>query len=212
MQFSGSACIRFGWETFKKRPWFFIGAFLLYLVASWAINFVSGFIVGVDSNHVTGNVVSAVVSFLLDSILGIALIMFTLRIVDSPETVTINDAWPPRNYWHYVLVSFLTMLIVGIGIVLLIVPGIIFSLMFMFGGYLVVDRGLTAVDGLKESARITKGHKWQLLGLVLLGALLNVLGAIALIIGLLVTVPVTMLAFAHAYRILSANAGTSAVV
>jgi len=26
MSFTAGSAIRFGWETFKKRPWFFVGA------------------------------------------------------------------------------------------------------------------------------------------------------------------------------------------
>ncbi len=33
MDFSSKACIRFGWEAFKQRPWFYIGASLLILLA-----------------------------------------------------------------------------------------------------------------------------------------------------------------------------------
>ena len=86
-------------------------------------------------------------------------------------------------------------------------PGIIFMLMFMFVMFIVIDRGLGPVEAMKESARITRGYKWQLLGFVLVLALINVLGMLALLVGLFVTIPVTSLAFAHAYRALSANAG-----
>jgi uncharacterized membrane protein len=48
--------------------------------------------------------------------------------------------------------------------VLLIVPGIIFGLMFMFSTFLVIDRELGPIEALKESNHITHGHKWRLLG------------------------------------------------
>ena len=41
MTFSPGDAIRFGWETFKGRPWFFIGAVAILLLASIAINIVS---------------------------------------------------------------------------------------------------------------------------------------------------------------------------
>jgi uncharacterized membrane protein len=94
-------------------------------------------------------------------------------------------------------------LAVGIGLVLLIVPGVIFGLMFMFSTFLVIDRELAPIEALKESNRITYGHKWRLLGFTLVLLLINVLGALALLVGLLVTVPVSSLTFTHAYRVLS---------
>ena len=41
MKFSPGDAIRFGWEMFKGRPWFFIGAVAILLLASIAINIVS---------------------------------------------------------------------------------------------------------------------------------------------------------------------------
>jgi uncharacterized membrane protein len=73
----------------------------------------------------------------------------------------------------------------------------------MFVPYIVIDRGLGPIEAMKESWRVTKGHKWQLFLLFLALIGLNILGAIALIVGLLVTIPITMLAAAHAYRTLT---------
>jgi hypothetical protein len=59
--------------------------------------------------------------------------------------------------------------------------------------------GSGITDSLRRSAKLTHGVKWQLLGFTILAALLNIVGAILFFVGLLVTVPVTMLAFAHIY-------------
>ena len=52
---------------------------------------------------------------------------------------------------------------------------------------------------LKESAKITKGHMWKLFGFILLVTLINIVGALLLIIGLAFTVPVTMIAVGYVY-------------
>ena len=59
------------------------------------------------------------------------------------------------------------------------------------------------MEAIKESWRLTKGHKWSILRLAVLMTLVNVLGFLLLLVGLLVTIPVTMLAFVRAYRVLS---------
>ena len=82
----------------------------------------------------------------------------------------------------------------AIGIPLLFVLGVIFSLMFMFSGFLVIDRELGPIEAMKESYRITRGHKWKLFGLLLLLSLINLLGLLAFIVGLFVSVPVSLLA------------------
>lgn len=90
---------------------------------------------------------------------------------------------------------------VSIGLILLIVPGIILAIIFVFYGFHIVDTGSTdPIGALRRSAEITRGHRWQLflLGLVLLG--INILGLLALIIGVLFTSGISLLAIAHVYR------------
>jgi uncharacterized membrane protein len=58
-----------------------------------------------------------------------------------------------------------------------------------------------------KGARITRLQMAALLGFVLVLALINVLGMLALLVGLFVTIPITSRAFAHAYRALTVNAG-----
>lgn len=53
---------------------------------------------------------------------------------------------------------------------------------------------------LKESAKITKGHMWKLFGFLLLIVLINIIGALVLFIGLVVTIPVTMMAKGYVYN------------
>jgi len=91
------------------------------------------------------------------------------------------------------------------------VPGIIFMLMFMFTTFMVIERELGPIDAMKESRRITRGHKWQLLGFLLMLVLINLLGLLALVVGIFVSIPVSSLAFAHAYRMLAGKAGTHPV-
>jgi uncharacterized membrane protein len=100
-------------------------------------------------------------------------------------------------------------LAIGIGFVLLIVPGIIAMLLFMFSTFIVIDRELGPIEAMKESMRITRGYRWPLLGLIALLMLIVLAGVIALFVGLLVAMPVTTLAFVHAYRVLSSAAGTT---
>src|SRR5262245_45093572 len=84
------------------------------------------------------------------------------------------------------------MLTIAVGFILLIVPGIIFALMFMFT--IVSDREFGPMDSMKESLRLTYGQKWKRLGLSLLLVLINLLGLAALFVGLFVTVPISSLA------------------
>jgi uncharacterized membrane protein len=67
-------------------------------------------------------------------------------------------------------------------------------------GYVIVDRGLGPIDALKRSAAITHGARLALFGFAIVLMLLNIVGALALLIGLFVTIPISMVAMAYVYR------------
>lgn len=208
MEFLIGSALRFGWRTFMKRPWFFIGAtvvfFLAYIVVGALTNAIDSVLTG-DTEQPSG--VGFIIDWLIGTLISMGVVAFFLKAHDDPERVELGALWHPHPYWIYFAATLLVSLAVLLGLVLLIVPGIIFGLMFMFTGFIVIDRGLGPIDAIKESKRITDGHKWDLLGFAFVLTVINLLGAIALVVGLLVTVPVTSLAFANAYRVLSTKAG-----
>jgi uncharacterized membrane protein len=211
MQFSSGEALRFGWETFKRRPWFFTGSTVVILLVSGLIN---GLTTGIDT-AITGSpeepsLVGSIINLGLGTLISMGATAFYLAAHDNPDSADLSMLWHPRPFWKYLGTSILLALAVAIGFVLLIVPGIIFGLMFMFATFIVIDRELGPIDALSESHRITRGYKWPLFGFVLLLLLINVLGVLALIVGLLVSIPVSTLAFVHAYRALGGKPGTTA--
>jgi uncharacterized membrane protein len=212
MDFSTGAALRFGWEAFKRRPWFFVGSTLLILVAS---GLVDAFTSGIDA-AITGSVKEpsapgTLINLALGTLINMGATAFYLAASANPDTVDLSALWHPRPFWKFIGASILLVLAVAVGLILLIVPGVIFMLMFMFTTFIVIERELGPVEAMKESKRITTGHKWQLLGFTLMLVLINLLGLAALIVGLFVSIPVSSIAFAHAYRMLSGKAGTRPV-
>jgi uncharacterized membrane protein len=80
-----------------------------------------------------------------------------------------------------------------------VIATIYLALRFMFVSYILVDKNCGIVESLKLSGQITKGVKWQLIlmGLALLG--ISLLGVLALVVGLFVAIPITMIATAAVY-------------
>jgi uncharacterized membrane protein len=209
MDFSIHSCVSFGWGTFQKRPWFFVGASvviaLVYICAS-ALTSAIDVLLGGSAKEPT--LLGAFADYGLSTLISMGVTAFCLAAHDNPETVDLTQLWRPYPFWKFVGASILVGLLIIVGFILLIVPGIVLALMYMFATFIVIDRGLGPIDAMTESNSITRGHKWPLLGFVCILALINIAGAIALLVGLLVTVPVTSLAFTHAYRVLQAHAGT----
>lgn len=228
MGFSPSSAVRFGWETFKKRPWFFAGAFVLILIAQSVVEGLSRLIDapfgGAEADHAF---LGGIVSLALSTLISMGVTAFALAAHDTPDTVEFSALWHPHPFWKYlgltilfslmilagVLLGFALVAALGleaglaIGIPLLVVLGVILALTLLFSGFLVIDRGLGPIQALKESHRITRGYKWSLFGLSMLLVLINLAGLLALFVGIFVSAPVSLLALTHAYRVLGGGEG-----
>jgi uncharacterized membrane protein len=206
-----SDCIRFGWETFKTRPWILIGAFLLTMIIPSipGILFPGPEVVpdALPQPPSTPELLASLVSIVLSIFATLGATTFALRAHDDIAGVQIGDLWNPQPFWRFLGAEVLLGIIVFFGFLLLIVPGIIAAVGLGFAPFLVIDRGKWPIEAIKESWRITTGHKWQLflLGLAIVG--INILGLLALVVGLLVSIPVSWLAITHAYRTLAGRAG-----
>ena len=97
-------------------------------------------------------------------------------------------------------------IIAGVGLLLCIIPGIILSVRFQFFGWAIVDRELGPFEAMQESWELTRGSFWNLVLLWLVLAGINILGALALGVGLLITSPMSMVAVGFVYRRLEETA------
>jgi uncharacterized membrane protein len=74
--------------------------------------------------------------------------------------------------------------------------------LFTYGqcSFLIVDRGMDAMDSLKTSARITPGNRLSLFVLILAMIALMIAGLLACLIGMLFVIPIMLLIPILAYR------------
>lgn len=86
---------------------------------------------------------------------------------------------------------------------IMIIPIIIFGVRLQFFSYFIIDQGSGPIEALKKSWTATRGQYWRLILFYLATMGLNILGAFALLVGLLWTIPTTSIATASVYRKLS---------
>jgi uncharacterized membrane protein len=206
MDFTIGSAVRLGWETFKLRPWFFIGASAI-IVLAYAALAVVGSSVGVLGTSEGPSLVATAVGIFVSAPINMGILAFSLAAHANPETVTLSVLWHPEPYWKFVGTSILFWIATGMGIPLLFLPGLVGLVFFMFATFIVIDQELGPFDAMKESMRITEGHRWQLLGLNAAFVLILFAGFLALGVGVFVAIPVIMVATAHVYRVLLHKAG-----
>ncbi len=141
------------------------------------------------------------ISFVVSQLIAIGWIKIALDVTDGRpvQADAVIDKF--RLVVPYLIAALLYALMVGVGLLLLIVPGIILAVTFAFYGFHIVDTGETnPIEALRRSADITRGHRWRLflLALTLIG--LNILGLLVLIVGVLITSGISLLAVAYVYR------------
>lgn len=204
-QFPITEALSRGWETFKQRPGFFVLATIATLVVPSLISMLVDRATGPDDWLMS--IFGGLINFAMQCFVGLAWCRISLGAVDALETVSLEDAWAPQYVLPFAAAYILYSVVVAFGLILLIVPGAIFAIMFMFTMYPIAEQGLGPIKAMALSRTITHGNRWRLFLFALLLVLVNILGALALLVGLLVSGPVTALATAQAYRWLVWNAG-----
>ncbi len=208
--FSMRAALGFGWQT----TWAHLGFFIVLMIVVGVLEIVPGVVAGAlaRSSPVLSTLLR-LVGMVLSLLMSIGLIHIALRFVDQ-QPARLGDLFARASvFFPYLAVSLLAGIIISIGLVLLVIPGIYLGLRFQFAPYLVVDRGIGPLAALAQSGDLTRGVKLRLLGFDLLLVLVWLVGALVLIVGLLVAMPTINLAVAHVYRQLERRAvGTPAGV
>lgn len=214
-------CLSFGWKTFWSRPWLFVLAGAVVFLVNLAFSIPQSALENATETLqgtpeavmlLLGSVVLSMIGTVVSIFLQMGTTRFTLKAHDAVSETEVKDLAYFTGFWRYIGASALTFLAVLAGFILLIIPGIIASLALSLTLYLVIDKGLGPVQSFKQSLALTKGHRWNLFLLTLALVGVNILGFLAFVIGLAVSVPVSMLAMAHAYRILAGEAPEESVV
>jgi len=129
------------------------------------------------------------------------------------EKINIKDMFSvfERNYWNAVLANVLVGIIVGFGIVMLIVPGIIFACRLAFVPYLIMDQKMDVMDALKASWDMTSGHGWAIFFIALLAIPIVIAGLIMLFFGVFISIIWITAAFAVIYHAVCLKRGQYAM-
>lgn len=177
------------WSKTKEHFWYLLGAGLVTIIV--------------------GSVIDSALPIL--GSIGMALATTTVALVimhghkpGYDDLLTGFKSW--KIIWHFVVAEILYAIIVLLGLICFIFPGIYIAIRLRFFRFMIVeDENLGPIDALKKGWAMTRGKFWKLfwLTVVLLG--INILGALLLLVGLLFTIPFTILAGAFLYKQMSAT-------
>jgi len=196
------------WSSFskvKQKLLFFIG-FTLFII------FVSLFVTlplniyseSIKDTNLFGYtiiiLISFLLSFLISAIISPGIVTISLK-ASRGESVSFNDFLGKTKYVVRIMVAnVIYFILITIGFLLLIVPGLFVLIRLQFIPYLIVDKNMGAIEAIKESYQITKGNTLKLfvLNLIVVPALV-ILGFLLLVVGVLFAIPMVYLMYAMVY-------------
>ncbi|MBI1192961.1 MAG: hypothetical protein GC205_07290 [Bacteroidetes bacterium] len=178
--------IRKAWEIFQKEPGYFIGLLILSQGIRIAVQMVGGQMgdfVGVFASI-------AVAVALLPMQMGYAILA---RKIMRNEPYTFSDMFGGyKMTGELIVVYLLYALLVVVGFVFLVLPGIYLAIAFSWAPYLLLFYNKPATEALSLSRKMLHKPWWGMFGfLIVAGLLLNLAGLLVCLVGILVSLPVS---------------------
>jgi hypothetical protein len=175
-------CISRGFEIFQKYPGQFIGFTLLTLIGMIILSFIP------------------FASILLSGPIAAAPIIIGWRVAKGKPVEFGNFFDGFQLFVPLLLASLIVGIFTIIGFIFLILPGIYLAIAYLFVNHLIVVYKMEFWPAMEYSRKLVTKNWWQFFGLAIVLGLINVLGALVLGIGLLVTIPASGLAVYAAFE------------
>lgn len=175
-----------GWNLFRKAPLQLALYTLIFLGVITLLNFIP----------LIGAIVSAIVVPIL-----IGGFYVGIKKLDDANSVEIGDFFESSENWLQLFVfGVVSGLLVSLGYLLLVLPGIWFSVAILFGYPLVVFAKIEFWDSIKISAKIINKKWFNFFGLVIVLILINIVGTIPVGLGLFITIPFSFATIYACYK------------
>ncbi|MEO5645980.1 MAG: hypothetical protein ABIO57_02835 [Candidatus Paceibacterota bacterium] len=199
--FSIRAALHKSWDLYVKHILFFIGLAFIMVLFSIFSNY--------HHSHSTPDVLLTIIVVIATILWTYVWIHAALAAVDGKEELlnfrSIAAHMPTaRQFFGLVVVGVLVGIIVGVGFILLIIPGVYFLTRLAFANTAYVDRQQGIRKSLRYSWKLVTGKVFWTAFLVLIMEVgLMILGALPAMLGMLITYPIGILLMTRLYRDLS---------
>jgi len=196
---SFSEALSVSWNTIKANSNVSILALIIFAVVSLATNSIQFMINYNISDYRVSYNPFWMVNWLINFVIGVGLLNIALCYAFD-KTATINNFLTTVNkYAKVFVVQLLFVIMLYIGFLLLIVPGIILLVRFQYCTLFVLKYDTGIIDSFKLSARLTEGNRMDLFLFGIIAMLFSLLGFIACGIGIYITAPLATACWAYTF-------------
>ena len=180
--------IKLAWEDTKENLGLLIGALVIYLLVSSVPSFI------LPDSASTG------FSIVIGGPFSLGLAYFALSVVRKQDTKIVLIFEGFKHFLKAITAQIFIGVLVVVGLILLVVPGIMAAIMFSQTFYIMADdEELTAKEAMAKSKDMMEGYKKKYFGLILLFLGLILLSAFTLFLGLIVLIPIMQITLAKFY-------------
>jgi hypothetical protein len=187
-----------GWAIFKEFAWGYIlftlvfglmGALLAQLPAPLGVKAAEGDLGG-------GNLIFNILSPALGA--GFYVVSFQIARNRPKNFSDFFNGF--KKFLPLFLTSLVSTILIALGLVVLIIPGIYLAVSYMFAQLFVIDKNMNFWSAMETSRKLISKRWFSFLGLGILMSLLVLAGFLLLGVGALVTVPLSTCVLAAAYE------------
>jgi uncharacterized membrane protein len=179
----------YGWNTVIANFWPLAGIVLLLIIIEGGFSYLAQ-----DSFAIS------ILSTVLQVVISIMLIKVLLNL-GSMKKVTFEGLGEAFDvFWTFLFAQILYGLLVTVGLIFFIIPGIIFAIKYQFVPYLIIDKKMSLSEAFKASNKMASGVQPSLFLFMILSILVQFVGFICLGIGLFFTIPLVWLAMLYIYK------------
>ena len=204
-QLDVGSSISYGWKKFTENVGPFIILMLAVLVIGFVLNVVRNIIVPADETGLGMLILGlflSIVIYIITMIVQAGVYRAGLGVTKG-VTPSVSQLTETENIATYILTSILVGLGTFIGLVLCIVPGIIFFIFAAYAPIIAIDKGLDPIESIKQSFSYVKENFGQVFLILLVAHIVYIIGVCLCGIGILVTAPVALVAIIYSYRALN---------
>ena len=182
-------------DSLKGKWGISIAAWLIVRIITIMVSLIGGYLINEDWG---GNILSL---FIVPP-MGVGMALFFLNLYDGNKLEIRTIFNPFKEVWlNSVLAYFMMIVIIFIGSILFIIPGIIASLMFSQAFYIIAeDNKIDPYNALVKSKKMMEGNKWKLFKIILRILLLAIVCILTLGIGFIWLAPYQNAVYAKFYN------------
>jgi len=190
------------WANLSGMKGTFWAALVVYVVLSFALGLLFGvFGASIESGVPTATqIIGEVIQIIIFTPMTMGLVMIALKHSVGAK-IELGELF---KHYNKILPLFLGYLIstiaVIIGFLLFIIPGIYLSIAYVMAMILIVEKGMGPWEALETSRKAVTKKWFNMFGFMILASIVVVVGALALLVGLVWALPLVTLAFAMVYR------------